>query len=48
MGQRIDNILSGGGGGGEDNIGGIQSMLSGLRGVNQDYELVRQIQQKAA
>jgi hypothetical protein len=44
MGQGLGNMLSGGGGG---NSGGIQSMLSGLGGLNRDHELVRNVQQKA-
>jgi hypothetical protein len=48
MGQGLGNMLSGGssssGGGG---IGNIQSMLSGLGGMNRDHELVREVQQKA-
>ena len=44
MGQGIGSMLSGGGGG---NSGGIQSMLSGLGGLNRDHELVRNVQQKA-
>jgi hypothetical protein len=43
-GQGLGNMLSGGGGG---NSGGIQSMLSGLGGLNRDHELVRNVQQKA-
>lgn len=43
MGQGVGNMLSGAGGGG----GGIQSMLSGLGGLNRDHELVEQVQQKA-
>jgi hypothetical protein len=48
MGQGLGNMLSGGsssGGGG--GIGNIQSILSGLGGLNQDHELVREVQQKA-
>ena len=48
MGQGLGNMLSGGntdgGGGGRGNI---QSMLSGLGGLNRDHELVREVQQKA-
>jgi hypothetical protein len=48
MGQGLSNMLSGGssssGGGG---IGNIQSMLSGLGGMNRHHELVREVQQKA-
>jgi hypothetical protein len=48
MGQGLGNMLSGGGSG---NIGGglgsIQSMLSGLGGMNRDHELVRHVQQNA-
>jgi hypothetical protein len=36
--------LSGGGG---SSSGGIQSMLSGLGGLNRDHELVRHVQQNA-
>jgi hypothetical protein len=46
VGQGLGNMLSGGGGGGS-NSGGIQSMLSGLGGLNRDHELVRNVQQKA-
>jgi hypothetical protein len=46
VGQGLGNMLSGGGGSGS-NSGGIQSMLSGLGGLNRDHELVRNVQQKA-
>ncbi len=45
-GQGVGNMLSGGGGS-RSNSGGIQSMLSGLGGLNRDHELVRNVQQKA-
>jgi hypothetical protein len=48
MGQGLGNILSSGGssnsGGG---LGGIQSTLSGLGGMNRDHELVKHVQQNA-
>lgn len=44
MGQGIGNMLSGSGGGSSS---GIQSMLSGLGGLNRDHELVRYVQQNA-
>jgi hypothetical protein len=44
MGQGLGNMLSGGGGG---SSGGIQSILSGLGGVNRDHELVKHVQQDA-
>ena len=47
MGQGLGNMLSGGnsdGGGG--GIGNIQSMLSGLGGLNRDHELVREVSKK--
>ena len=44
MGQGLGSMLSGGGG---SSSGGIQSMLSGLGGLNRDHELVRQVQQNA-
>jgi hypothetical protein len=48
MGQGLGDMLSGGSsGGGEGGIGNIQSMLSGLGGLNRDHELVREVQQKA-
>jgi hypothetical protein len=47
MGQGLGNMLSGGGGGSGSSSGGIQSMLSGLGGLNRDHELVRNVQQKA-
>jgi hypothetical protein len=46
MGQGLGNMLSGGGGS-TSSSGGIQSMLSGLGGLNRDHELVRNVQQKA-
>jgi hypothetical protein len=46
MGQGLGNMLSGGGGSGSSS-GGIQSMLSGLGGLNRDHELVRHVQQNA-
>ncbi len=45
MGQGISNMLSGGGG--EGNLGSMQSILSGLGSLNGDHELVKQVQQKA-
>jgi hypothetical protein len=48
MGQGLGSMLSGGGGGGSSgSSGGIQSMLSGLGGLNRDHELVRHVQQNA-
>jgi hypothetical protein len=50
MGQGLGNMLSGGGSGnssGGGGLGGIQSMLSGLGGLNRDHELVRHVQQNA-
>jgi hypothetical protein len=47
MGQGLGSMLSGGGGGSSGSSGGIQSMLSGLGGLNRDHELVRHVQQKA-
>ena len=44
MGQGLGNMLSGGGG---SNSGGIQSMLSGLGGLNRDHELVKRVKQNA-
>jgi hypothetical protein len=44
MGQGLGSMLSGGGSG---SSGGIQSMLSGLGGLNRDHELVRHVQQNA-
>jgi hypothetical protein len=44
IGQGLGSILSGGGG---SSSGGIQSMLSGLGGLNRDHELVRHVQQNA-
>jgi hypothetical protein len=46
MGQGLGNMLSGGGGS-SGSSGGIQSMLSGLGGLNRDHELVRHVQQNA-
>jgi hypothetical protein len=46
VGQGLSNTLSGEGGSGS-NSGGIQSMLSGLGGLNRDHELARNVQQKA-
>ena len=45
MGQGLGSMLSGGGGG--SSSGGIQSMLSGLGGLNRDHELVKHVQQNA-
>jgi len=49
MGKGLGNMLSGGGGRGSggSNSGGIQSMLSGIGGLNRDHELVRHVQQNA-
>ncbi len=49
MGQGLGNMLSGGSGGSgaSSGGGGIQSMLSGLGGLNRDHELVRHVQQNA-
>jgi len=53
MGQGIGSMLSGigggsgSGGGGGAGIGSIQSVLSGLSGLNRDHELVRHVQQNA-
>jgi hypothetical protein len=47
MGQGLGSMLSGGGGGSSGSSGGIQSMLSGLGGLNRDHELVRHVQQNA-
>jgi hypothetical protein len=44
MGQGLGRMLSGGGGS-SGSSGGIQSMLSGLGGLNRDHELVRHVQQ---
>ena len=44
MGQGLGNMLSGGNG---SSSGGIQSMLSGLGGLNRDHELVKHVQQNA-
>jgi hypothetical protein len=44
MGQGLGSMLSGGGG---SSSGGIQSMLSGLGGLNRDHELVKHVQQNA-
>jgi hypothetical protein len=46
MGQGLGSMLSGGGGS-SGSSGGIQSMLSGLGGLNRDHELVRHVQQNA-
>jgi hypothetical protein len=46
MGQGLGSMLSGGGGSGGSS-GGIQSMLSGLGGLNRDHELVKHVQQNA-
>jgi hypothetical protein len=46
MGQGLGSMLSGGGGS-SSSSGGIQSMLSGLGGLNRDHELVRHVQQNA-
>jgi hypothetical protein len=45
MGQGLGNMLSGGGG--SSSSGGIQSILSGLGGLNRDHELVKHVQQNA-
>jgi hypothetical protein len=45
MGQGLGGMLSGGGSSGGS--GGIQSMLSGLGGLNRDHELVKHVQQDA-
>jgi hypothetical protein len=50
MGQGLGSMLSGGSGGSGASSGGgggIQSMLSGLGGLNRDHELVRHVQQNA-
>jgi hypothetical protein len=44
MGQGLGGMLSGGSSGCS---GGIQSMLSGLGGLNRDHELVKRVQQDA-
>ena len=44
MGQGISNMLSGGGG--EGNLGSMQSMLLGLGSLNGDHELVKQVRTK--
>ncbi|MBA3284752.1 MAG: hypothetical protein H0U27_06805 [Nitrosopumilus sp.] len=44
MGQGLGGILYGGGG---SSSGGIQSMLSGLGGLNRDHELVRHVRQNS-
>jgi cellulase/cellobiase CelA1 len=44
MGQGLGGMLSGGSSGGS---GGIQSILSGLGGLNRDHELVKCVQQDA-
>jgi hypothetical protein len=46
MGQELGSMLSGGGSS-SGSSGGIQSMLSGLGGLNRDHELVRHVQQNA-
>jgi hypothetical protein len=46
MGQGLGSMLSGGGGS-SGSSGGIQSMLSGLGGLNRDHDLVRHVQQNA-
>jgi hypothetical protein len=46
MGQGIGNMLGGSGEGGGIG-GGIQSLVSGLGGLNRDYELVKHVQHKA-
>jgi hypothetical protein len=45
MGQGLGGMLSGGGSSGGS--GGMQSMLSGLGGLNRDHELVKHVQQDA-
>jgi hypothetical protein len=45
MGQRLGSMLSGDSS--VSNLGGIQSMLVGLGGLNRDHELVRHVQQDA-
>ena len=47
MGQGLGSMLSGGGSSSSGSSGGIQSMLSGLGGINRDHELVRHVQQNA-
>jgi hypothetical protein len=50
MGQGLGSMLSGGGGSSSSSSsssGGIQSMLSGLGGLNRDHELVKHVQQNA-
>jgi hypothetical protein len=48
MGLGLGSMLSGGGSSGSGSgLGGIQSMLSGLGGLNRDHELVRHVQQNA-
>jgi hypothetical protein len=48
MGQGLGSMLSGSGGGSSNaGSGGIQSVLSGLGGLNRDHELVRHVQQNA-
>jgi hypothetical protein len=44
MGQGLGDMVSGGSSG--TYIGNIQSMLTGLGGLNQDHEPVRQVEQK--
>ena len=46
MGQGLGNMLSGGGSN-SGSSGGIQSILSGLGGLNRDHELVKHVQQNA-
>ena len=47
IGQGIGSMLSGGGGGSGSGSSGINSVLSGLGGLNHDHELVRHVQQNA-
>ena len=44
MGQGLGSMLSGGS---SSSSGGIQSMLSGLGGLNRDHELVKHVQKNA-
>jgi hypothetical protein len=44
MGQGLGGIPSGGSG---SSLGEIESMLSGLGGLNRDHELVRHVQQNS-
>ena len=46
MGQGLGSMLSGGGGS-SGSSGGIQSMLTGLSGLNRDHELVKRVRQNA-